>query len=163
MPALFVPVDGRITSQNVLPAPLNGAEVMEIVSPGNAALGNTYQVTTDVLAAFFASFPFLNTELITAGATVGSPYAVLTTDTRVLFRKILGSASYAVLPTAATMLYPVGVFFKDLKGDAETNPITISFTGGELCDGLTDVQIVTNYGWVTINPVPGGGAWYMSS
>ena len=158
-----IPLDGRITSQNILGPPLNGGEVMEIVSPGNAAHGNTYQVSIAVLAAFIAAFPSLNTETITAGATLISPFDAETTDTRILFNKTIGSASYAVLPLAASMVYSQPVLFKDLKGDADTNPITITFTAGELCDGLSTVQITTSYGWVTINPVVGGGAWYMTS
>ena len=162
MTTLFSPLDGRLTSQNILSGPLNGLEVLYIVSPGNANLGNSYQVTTDTLAAFFAAFPSLNTELITAGATLATPYDVLTTDTRILFRKTLASATYAVLPLASTMEYGQPVLFKDLKGDAFTNNITISFTGGELCDGSSSVIINNDYGWVTVNPVPGGGSWYVT-
>src|ERR1700720_163142 len=113
-----IPVDGRLTSQNLLNIPLSGGEVMYIVSPGTAALGNSYQVTTQVLASFFAAFPFLNTEHITAGATIGSPDLVLTTDTTILFNKTLGSASYATLPLSGTMAYPFPILFKDRKGDA---------------------------------------------
>ena len=162
MPALFIPLDGRITSQNVLGPPLTGGEVMEIVAPGNAAQGNTYQVTTDIIAAFAAAFPLLNTELITSGATLGSPYLAATTDTRILFRKTIGSPSYAMLPQASTMQYGQAILFKDLNGDAETNNITISFSNGELCDGLSEVVINNNYGWLTINPVPFGGSWYLT-
>ena len=162
MTTVAVPQDGRLTSFTPLNLPLTGGELIYSVSPGNAALGNSYNVTTEVLAAFFAAFPFLNTEEILAGATLASPYAVQTTDTRVLFKKTLASASYAVLPLAASMAYPYGVLFKDLKGDAATNPITISFSGGELCDGLSIIEIFDAYGWVTINPVPGGGAWFLS-
>lgn len=160
---LFIPLDGRITSQNVLGGPLNGSEVMEIVSPGTAAQGVTYQINTQVLAAFFAAYPALNTELLTAGATLVSPYPVATTDTRILFDKTLGSASYAVLPLSSSMAYPLGVLFKDIKGDAATNNITISFSGGQLCDGLSTVVINNAYGWVTINPIPGGSGWYVTS
>ena len=161
MPSLQIPLDGRITSQNILSGPLTGGEVMEIVSPGNASQGNTYQVTTATQGAFYTSFPALNSEIITAGATNASPYMVETTDTRILFNKTIGSQSFAVMPLAASMLYPSGVFFKDLKGDAETNPINVTFTGGQLCDGLTVISIVDAYGWFTIFPVPGGTAWYM--
>lgn len=159
---LFIPNDGRLTSQNILTGPLNGQEVMYIVSPGTAAAGNSYQITTDNLAQFFAAFPSLNTELITAGATSISPYSVLTTDTRILFKKTLASASYAVMPLAASMQYSQPVLFKDLNGDAFTNNITITFTGGELCDGQASVIINNDYGWVTVNPVVGGGAWYQT-
>ena len=163
MVVITIPLDGRITSQNVLDLALAGDEVLEIVSPGNAALGNTYQVTTAVLAAFFAAYPFLNTEIITAGATSISPFLVETTDTRILFNKLLASASFAVMPLSESMAYPFGVLFKDIKGDADTNPINITFTGGQLCDGLSTVQIANAYGWVTINPVPGGAGWFMTS
>jgi hypothetical protein len=167
MVGLTVPLDGRICSQNVLSAPLYGGEAMEIVSSQSSAAatnanGNSFQVTLDVLAAFFAAFPALNTELITAGATLVSPYDVQTTDTRILFNKTLGSASYAVCPPAASMLYGQPVLFKDINGDAATNIITVTFSGGELCDGEAELQITTVYGWFEITPKPGGGAWYQS-
>jgi len=158
-----VPLDGRLTSQNPLTLSLKGDELTWIVSPGNAALGNTYKATVAQLAAFIAAFPTLNAETITAGATSGSPFNVETTDTRILFNKTIGSASYTLLPLAVSMVYSQPVLFKDLKGDADTNPISITFTGGEFCDGLPTVEITTSYGWVTINPVVGGGAWYMTS
>src|SRR5271155_5054498 len=117
MTALFIPLDGRLTSQNVLTGPLTGGEVMEITSPGNAAQGNTYQVTTDTLAAFFAAYPGLNTETVIAGATAGSPYLVKSTDTTILFNKTVGAPSFALCPLAASMLGQE-ILFKDFKGDA---------------------------------------------
>lgn len=157
---LVVPIDGRITSQNVLTAPLDETAVMEVVSPGNAANGNTYQVSLLTLAAFFASYPALNTTIITTGATSIVPYAVLTTDTRILFNKTVGAASFVTCPLAANMQYQTGILFKDAKGDAATNTINIRFTAGELCDGQSVIVIGSNYGWVGIAPYPGGGAWY---
>lgn len=152
-----VPLDGRITSQNVLNIALNGGEVMEIVSPGNAALGNTYQVTTAALAAFFAAFPFLDTTLVTAGST----YNMLTTDTLILVDKTIGSPTSIVVPLAGSMVFPFPVIIKDGKGDAATNNITVTFTGGQLVDGQSSLVIDNAYGWVTINPFPVTGAsWY---
>jgi hypothetical protein len=159
---LFIPLDGRITSQNILVAPLDGSEAMEIVWPGVAATGNTYQVSTETLGQFFSAFPYLNTEIITAGATSIGPYMVQPTDTRILFNKTLSSPSFAVMPLANDMLYSQPVFFKDFKGDAFTDNITITFSSGELCDGESQVVINNAYGWTTINPYPGGGAWYLS-
>lgn len=153
-----IPADGRMTSFSTLGGPLTGAELHWIVSPGNAAQGVLYNITLTTEAAFFGAFPFLNTEIIKAGAT----YNVLTTDTRILVNKTLGSPTSIVFPLAGSMQYPYGVLVKDLKGDAPTNGITISFTGGELCDGLSTIPINTVYGWYTINPVPGGGAWYLT-
>lgn len=152
------PIDGRLTSQSILTGTLTGSEVMYIVSPGNAALGVSYQITTQTLASFFAAFPELNTTIIKSGAS----YNALTTDTRILVQKTIGSATSIVLPMSTTMQYPFGVFIKDLKGDAESNPITVSFTGTETCDGLSTLIINNNYGWVTVNPIPGESGWYQS-
>ncbi len=152
-----IPTDGRLTSQNPLSIPLTGGEVMYIVSPGNAALGNSYQVTTAALAAFFAAFPFLDTTLVTAGST----YNMLTTDTLILVDKTIGSPTSIVVPLASSMAFPFPVIIKDGKGDAATNNITITFTGGQLVDGQSSLVIDNAYGWVTINPFPVTGAsWY---
>lgn len=154
-----IPLDGRITSLAVLTgASLVGTEVMYIVAPGNADFGNSYQITLESLAEFFLS-PSQTIETVTSGATAGSPYLVKVNDTRILFNKTIGAASFALLPLAATMLSAT-VFVKDLKGDSVTNPITVEFTGGELCDGLTSLEIANPYGWLAVSPVPGGGAWY---
>jgi len=154
------PPDGRLPSQPLLTSTLGGLELMYIVSPGNNTLGVSYSITLDSLGAFFGAFPVLNTEILTSGST----YNVLPTDTRILVNKTLGSPTSIIFPPALSMQYPYGILIKDLKGDAATNPITINFTGGELCDGLTSGQIsIQNpYGWVTIAPVPGASAWYMS-
>ena len=155
----FVPLDGRITSLEVLNLALSGGEVMEIVSPGTAALGNNYQVTTAVLAAFYAAFPFLETTLVTAGST----YNMLTTDTRIVVDKTIGSPTSIVAPLASAMAYPFPVIIKDGKGDAGTNNITITFTGGQKIDGQSSIVIDNAYGWVTINPFPVTGAsWYQT-
>jgi hypothetical protein len=100
--------------------------------------------------------------VIVAGATSGSPYDVLSTDVAVLFKKSIGSASYAVLPPAADMASLGPVLFKDVNDDAATNNITLSFSGGELCDGQSEVIVDSNYGWVRLAPLPGGGAWYQA-
>jgi hypothetical protein len=162
MAPLMIPLDGRLTSQNILTGALNGAEVMYIVSPGNATGGNSYQISTLTLAGFFTAFPYLNSEVILAGATSGSPYMVETTDTTILFKKTLGAASYALCPLAASMAYGQEVLFKDIKGDAGTNNITVLFTSGEECDAQSQLEITTNYGWFKITPIPGGGGWYQS-
>lgn len=160
--ATFTPTDGRLTSLQALNLPLTGDEVMEIVSPGNEAEGNNFQVTLDVLAAFFSSYPYLNTTIIETGATSGTPYIIQQTDTRILVDKTVGAATYIEAPLAATMLSQFPVLIKDWKGDAPTNNITITFADPAGCDGQSSVVIDTAYGWVTINPDPGGGGWYES-
>lgn len=159
---LFIPLDGRIPSQNILVSPLDGTEVMEIVWPGTNAQGNTYQVTTNTLSEFFAAFPTLNTEIITAGASSIAPYMVSITDTRILVNKQLASATSIVFPKASTMLYKQDVKIVDFKGDAFNNNITITFSNGELCGGQSTIILDNDYDWTTITPYPGGGAWYRS-
>lgn len=162
MAATFVPVDGRITSLQSA-GTLLGDEVFEVVQPGNAAKGNSFQVTLLTIAGFFVTNPFLNSAVvITSGATLASPYLVQSLDTRILFNKTVGAASYATCPLASAMTYKNGIFFKDLKGDADTNPITINFTSGQLCDGLSDVTITVPYGYIEIFPTPAGTAWYIA-
>ena len=161
MATLYTPTDGRLTSQNSLSGPLTGGEVMWIVSPGNAAAGNTYQVSTGLLAEFFAAVPFLNTEIILSVASAASPYMVEGDDATILFNKFAGAPSYAVLPLASSIIYQQPVLFKDIKGDAFTNNITITFSNGELCDGQSTILITENYGWAQITPVPDGSAWYL--
>jgi hypothetical protein len=160
-PATFVPLDGRITSLQVLDISLSGVEVMEIVSPG-VANGNNFQVTTAVLGAYFGSFTFGNRTIITAGATLSSPYTIANTDTNILLDKTIASNSYIIAPLAASILGLSPILIKDFNGQAAANPITISFTGGELCDGQSTLQITNPYGWVRINPNTGGGGWFQS-
>lgn len=161
-PATFIPLDGRLTSLEPLSIDLTADSVMEVVAPGDPATGNNFKVTLAQLAAYVSVLPYLDTTIITSGATLASPYHILVTDTRILFNKTVASASYAVAPLAASMASPFPLFIKDLKGNADTYPIQISFTGGELCDGLSTITIGNPYGWTTINPVPAGGAWYQS-
>src|SRR5512135_461447 len=129
---MAIPVDGRMTSFSPVATPLLGDELMWIVQPGNAAQGGLFNVAVNTIAGFASALPVLNTIIITSGATVGLPYAVATTNTRVLFNKTISSPSFATCPNANTVTYGHSIFFKDLKGDADTNPITITFTGGEL-------------------------------
>lgn len=152
------PPDGRLPSQPNLATTLVGSEMLYIVSPGNNALGVSYNITTAQLAAFMAAFPTLNTTEITSGAS----YNALTTDTTILVLKTIGSATSIVVPAAVSMQYPFGIFIKDAKGDAASNPITVTFSGGQNCDGLTTMTINNAYGWLKIVPLPGGTGWYES-
>jgi hypothetical protein len=154
MAGLFIPLDGRLTSQNVLSGPLNGGEVMPIVSPGNAALGNSYQVTTAVLATYVIQSGYINTIILS-----GASYNALSTDTRILFNKTIGSASAVSLLSAVST--PLPVLIRDIKGDASNNNITINFTG--TADGLASPIVINqNYGGYWFNPLANGN-WYLGS
>ena len=152
----FVPQDGRITSLQTLGPTLNGSEVLYIVSPGNSQTGVSYQITTLSLATYFNSILYGAPTNITSG----SVYDSVITDTRILVNKTVGSATSVVLAPSSGYTFPVLV--KDLKGDSSTNPITITFSSGQLLDGLSEVVIDNPYGYFWFNPLSTGG-WYDAS
>lgn len=149
-----IPLDGRITSLSVLTgSSLTGGEVMYIVSPGNAQFGNSYQITTQTLGLYFNSVLAGTPTFITSGSTYNS----IGTDLRILVNKTVGAPTSVVLASSQSYQFPVLV--KDLKGDAGTNPITVTFSGGQLIDGLSEVVINNPYGYFWFNPLAAGG-WY---
>jgi len=136
--------------------PLSGQEPIETVQNGQSV-----QVSAAAIAALGGGGSGGGgTEIISFGATVSNPYLILPTDGKVLFNKSIGAPSFA--QAGLSSLANGSVLIKDLKGDASSNPITVNFTSGELCDGQASVVIDTDYGWVTINPMLGGGSWYQS-
>ena len=124
---------------------------MEVVQPNVA----NYSITTALLAALLNAYAYVNT-IVKSGAT----YNVKTTDTRVLINKTVGSSTSVVLGLSANQ--PVPVLVRDLKGDASSNNITVTFTGGQLCDGQSSFVITTDFGGFVFNPLATGG-WYLGS
>lgn len=61
-------------------------------------------------------------------------------------QKSVGSATAVQLATALTGVVTV----KDAKGDANTNPITITIAGGLDIDGAASAVISLPYGWVSL-------------
>lgn len=95
-------------------------------------------------------------EHIAAGAAT-----VLPTDVILLINKTVGEATSALVPLSSTRAGSP-VIIKDAKGDANINPITPAFSGGELCDELdgSKYQITTPYGWVRFDPLPSGTGYF---
>lgn len=131
-----------------------GTELMEIVSPADPAEALNYAITTLQLAFLLGAFVYQPTEI-----TAGTVYNVLPSDTRILVKKTIGSATSIVFGSA--LAQPLPVLVKDVKGDADVNPITITFTGGQLADGLSSITINTPFGSYWLNPLAEGG-WYLS-
>ena len=153
----FTPTDGQITSLPFIPTALNGTESQEIVSPGDANEGLSYQISTATLAAFYSAFLALNRKVITEADA--NPYQALTTETQIFVRKATTpSATAIVLPASSTMAFATGVLVKDWAGDADVNPITITFSSSESCDGQPNVTIRNPYGWVYLVPGPGASS-----
>ncbi len=85
---------------------------------------------------------------------IGSSYAASVGDYVILVNKVTGSATTISLPSspAAGQLMTI----KDAKGDAATNAITISPTGGTI-DGASSATISTNYGVLRL--IYNGSQW----
>ena len=127
------------------PADLTG--LVEIVSPGTAAAGVNYAATLAQLALIIGG----------GGAPTfvisGSSYTSVATDTRILVNKTVGSPTTIALLGGASYFQPVLV--KDLKGDAGTNNITVTFPG--TYDGIASPLVISNnYGWIWFNPLAAG-------
>jgi len=180
---MTMPANIRVNAQVPFPATVQGSGPITISKTGGVwtvgfsvsqlgiqtppvgNLATDYAFVWDSVAETFILVPLPplaggRASQILAGATLANPYNVETTDTAVLFNKTIGSASYALMPAAATMVFPIPVLFKDLKGDAGMNAITINFSAGELCDGEASVVLGNAYAWARIAPKIGGGGWY---
>lgn len=140
---------GQMTDLPSYPGGVDPTALFEVVSPGTAEEGVNYSIAADQMAVLIGVSVYANT-FVESGATYNS----LATDTRIIVDKTVGSATSVVLLAGASYGQPILV--KDGKGDADTNPITITFTGGELMDGLTEVVINTPYGFYWFNPLPDG-------
>ena len=128
----------------------SGTELMEIVSPGTAALGVNYAITTELLALYL-----LNVATIPTIIQNEAVYDSVATDTRILVKNSGAFTTGIVLLTAQSYAQPILV--KDLSGFAsDVNPITVTFSGGQTMDGMTSVSITNPYGWYWFNPLAAG-------
>lgn len=156
MAGLFVPQDGRLTSANPFTGTLTGDALFYVVSPGNATAGNSFSITAQQMSIYFNSQLAGNPTFVTSGAVYNS----VATDLRILVNKTVGSATSVILASSQSYLFPVLV--KDLTGDSGTNPITVTFSGGQLLDGLSQIVINNPFGYFWFNPLAAGG-WYDAS
>ena len=105
------PSDGRLTTLQNFTGTIGGAELMEIVSPGNAALGINYNITTQQLAAGIVNvLPVEPPNEVLAGPASGTASAAPTfralalADLPVINNStILGNASGTTAVPAALM------------------------------------------------------------
>lgn len=123
--------------------------------------GTTKRVPLSTIAAQISPSAGVSVT-VTDGATIGDPYDVPAGVTRVLFDKTVGAASYTLFDLAIEY-GTASVLVKDIKGDADVNPITIEFSGGELADGLATIVLSTAYAGVRVTPYPLGGGWYITA
>lgn len=153
VPALDTFAGGQMTD---LPAYTGGIDLtalLEIVSPGNPVQAVNYSITLARLAVLIPAVAFAPIFV-----PWGSSYNSVATDTRILVNGATVSPASIVMLGSASYAGPVLV--KDLVGLASNvNPITITFSGGQLFDGLSDITITNPYGYIWLNPLASGG-WY---
>lgn len=138
---------GQMTDLPAYPLAVDPAALMEIVSPGNAAEGVNYAITIAQLGLIVGGNG--SPTIILAG----SSYNSVNTDTKILVDKTSGSVTTINLLAGSAYFGPVLV--KDLKGDADVNPITITFPG--TYDGVSSpITINTQYGYVWFYPLEAG-------
>jgi hypothetical protein len=156
-PATFA--GGQMTDLPEFSGTFDGTELFEVVAPGNEALGVNYSITSALLAGLLTTVAQVPT-IITSGATVGVPYAPSALETRILLNKSVGAASGVNIGGGAARLNrPIMV--RDIKGDADVNNISVSFTG--TCDGLASPIVINQpYAGYIFNPLPSGN-WYLSN
>ena len=146
-PQLGVFQGGQMTDLPVYPGTQDFTALMEVVSPGNVTSGVNYAINLGQLADIIG-----NGGLPTI-ITSGSVYNSVQSDVRILVNKTVGSPTTIALLAAS--LYFQSVLVKDVKGDAATNNITITFPG--TYDGIASPLVInTNYGFIWFNPLPTG-------
>jgi hypothetical protein len=155
MVAITTPLDGRLTSQNILTGPLDSTAVLYIVSPGNATAGNSFQVSLSTLGTFFGSF--INPTILKTGTS----YASVGTDTRILLE--LSAASAFTITLLASSSYTQPILVKDVFGTvSESDELTILFSNGQTADGQTSVVLRDAYAGIWLNPLTAGN-WYLTA
>lgn len=158
---------GQMTDLPVFTGTLNGTELMEIVAAPtgqtNEASGVNYQIDTLLLAQLLISVG-LSAVVISDGEheTPGDAYEAQPTDARIFINKTVAAPTYIMMPLASTMLCEPLVV--DVAGTAAAgNGATVTFTGGELANGIATVPIETAYGGYFFRPATTLGKWILGS
>lgn len=157
-PASQIFPGGQMTDLPEYVGAFDETALLEMVAPGNVEQGVNYSITLALLAQFLTAITTAVT-IIEQGATLGDPYVVSPEEYRILFNKTVPSDSYAEIGGGAERTTPVMV--RDIYGNADAFPISVSFTG--TCDGIASpIVIAAPYGGYVFNPLPNGN-WYLTN
>jgi hypothetical protein len=150
---------GQMTDLPIFSGSFDGTELFEVVAPGNEVTGVNYSITSLLLSALMAGFN-QTPIILTSGATVGAPYVAAPTSTRILLNKTVGAPSGVNIGGGAAR-NNLPIMVRDIKGDGDTNNISVFFTG--TCDGLASpIVIASAFAGFIFNPLPNGN-WYLST
>lgn len=126
---------------------LDGSEIVPLVQGGT-----TKRSTVIAIAVFAAN---ASTQHAPTFVVSGSVYNSVATDTAIMIDLPIAAAISVVLLSAQSYAFPVLV--KDFNGHAaDATPITVTFSGGQTMDGLTQVVINNPYGFFIFNPLRTG-------
>lgn len=96
--------------------------------------------------------------------TAAGVVTVTTSDLEVGINKTVGAATTVNLPAAGTWagrLTEFALVIKDLKGDAQTNNITLVPSGLETIEGLATYPIAQDYGLARLRPRADLTGWWV--
>jgi hypothetical protein len=151
-PLLDIFTGGQMTDLPSYPGGIDLTALVEIVSPGTAAAGVNYSITSLALAALLNGAQFGAPTIIKAGPS----YASVATDTRILSNLTLAGALTVTMLASSSYAQPI--LIKDIAGNVSAvNTLTINFSGGQLMDGLPSVTLTSPYQWIWLNPLASGG------
>lgn len=160
-PQIPVFVGGQMTDLPVFPGTqLVGNELMELVSPPNVDQALNYSITTGVLASLIIPLGS-RAVFVLNGGTAPAPFVPGASFARYLFKNTVPAASFVQFAPALNYAQPI--LIKDQLGDADVHPITVTFSGGQLVDGLATVTISTPYGGYWISPLPDFTGFYLGT
>lgn len=169
VPALDTFAGGQMTDLPAFTATsFDGTELFEVVSgfpsPTNANTAVNYSITSAQLAALLVVL--LNKPvIITQGqfTNPASPYVVPVNAARVYVDKATPEPTYVQFAAVAT--YIVEPLITDIAGTVDNagNGIFVTFSGGQLVDGLSSVTVTTPFGGYFFRPITSLGSWHLGA
>ena len=151
---------GQMTDLPVFSGTFDGTELFEVVAPGNEANGVNYRITSALLASLLTAVSSQPVILQSGQFNApGNPYIVPITVTKVYVNKTPGEPTYIRFLAAAG--YLADILVCDIAGTADVGNITVTFTSGELANGIAPIPIATAYGGFFFRPVTTLAKWIL--
>jgi hypothetical protein len=169
VPALDTFEGGQMTDlPSFTPLSFEGSELFEIVSgnplPTTSNNAVNYSITSALLAALVLKF-VATPVIITQGqyTNPASPYLVPASVGRIYVNK--GTPEPTYIKLAAVAGYTLEPLISDIAGtvDAAGNGIFVTFSSGQLADGLSTVPITTGYAGYFFRPVIALNSWHLGT
>lgn len=149
--------DFSVLAEQTPPVIQYGVSFLEV---WNSQTGVYSRVSFSTLAAISGGGGGGGTANVYTTVTAAGVYNASAGDTYLLIKRTVAAAGGVRLPLASSR-GNVPIVIKDETGDGASHITTVTFTGGETCDGLSSVVINTNWGGYKFAPLPTGN-WTIS-